>query len=564
MDINSDPGCCKATDPHKAVGSNSGLNVTMVLGGHTAHSYQYGPNRSTAFGHQHGHRLQPGLWASVWLLAATWAMDINMDTGYGRTMNLDMDLHSSLDLDVTMPGPDGTMVHCGSAGHPDLYGPSCSMTLRHSPGLRTSFRTSSGLMIFRMAASALTIRHSSGHRREEVARAEECALWLEDFVETSSTVCCLYFMCLTFKLPPEEMSGDGIAQRWDYTQISVQNFSYKWTISNFSFILEGMRGHIRSPTFSIGANEKWCLKIDRDEINEERTTHLSVYLMLLSCPKNHVWAKFQFWIETAEGEETRSMKSPKAFVFVPYYSWGFKNFIRRDFLLSHADWLLPDDKFTLHCKVSMAQDSFSISDQNRKAGIQVPKCTLADELGELRKNSGFTDCCLLVGGQEFRAHKAILAARSPVFRAMFEHDMEESKRNRLEIHDVEPRVFKAMMDFIYTGTAPDLDSVAAAMLAAADRYGLERLKVMCEDALCRDLSVEKAAHTLFLADFHSAGQLKTQALDFITAHASEVSETSGWKAMVGSYPNLVAEVYRSLASANCPLLESPLKRLKNS
>ncbi|XP_059132289.1 speckle-type POZ protein-like [Peromyscus eremicus] len=369
---------------------------------------------------------------------------------------------------------------------------------------------------------------------------------------------------LTFKLPPEEMSGDGIAQRWDYTQISVQNFSYKWTISNFSFILEGMRGHIRSPTFSIGANEKWCLKIDRDEINEERTTHLSVYLMLLSCPKNHVWAKFQFWIETAEGEETRSMKSPKAFVFVPYYSWGFKNFIRRDFLLSHADWLLPDDKFTLHCKVSMAQDSFSISDQNRKAGIQVPKCTLADELGELRKNSGFTDCCLLVGGQEFRAHKAILAARSPVFRAMFEHDMEESKRNRLEIHDVEPRVFKAMMDFIYTGTAPDLDSVAAAMLAAADRYGLERLKVMCEDALCRDLSVEKAAHTLFLADFHSAGQLKTQALDFITAHASEVSETSGWKAMVGSYPNLVAEVYRSLASANCPLLESPLKRLKNS
>ncbi|OBS67269.1 hypothetical protein A6R68_04190, partial [Neotoma lepida] len=73
--------------------------------------------------------------------------------------------------------------------------------------------------------------------------------------------------------------------------------------------------------------------------------------------------------------------------------------------------------------------------------------------------------------------------------------------------------------------------MADAMLTAANKYDLEILKVMCEDALCRDLSVENAAHTLFMADLHSLGQLKTQALDFITAHASEVSETSGWKIM---------------------------------
>ncbi|EGW10754.1 Speckle-type POZ protein [Cricetulus griseus] len=95
-----------------------------------------------------------------------------------------------------------------------------------------------------------------------------------------------------------------------------------------------------------------------------------------------------------------------------------------------------------------------------------------------------------------------------------------------------------MMDFIYTGKAPDLYTMADAVLAAADKYGLERLKVMCKDAFCRDLCVENAAHTLFLAALHSAGQLKTQALDFITAHASEVSETSSWKTMVGSHPYL--------------------------
>ncbi len=37
----------------------------------------------------------------------------------------------------------------------------------------------------------------------------------------------------------------------------------------------------------------------------------------------------------------------------------------------------------------------------------------------------FSDVTLSVGATEFKAHKAILAARSPVFAAMFEHSMEE-------------------------------------------------------------------------------------------------------------------------------------------
>ncbi|XP_037057830.1 speckle-type POZ protein-like [Peromyscus leucopus] len=360
------------------------------------------------------------------------------------------------------------------------------------------------------------------------------------------------------------MAGDGTAQRWDHTHISLQNFSYMWTINNLRYFVEERTEVIRSPTFSTEANGKWRLTVNPNGVDEVSAHYLSVNLVLLSCLKSHVWAKFQFWIITAEGEKTQNMRSPRAIRFVPGRACGFKKYILRDFLFSNAPRLLPDDKLRLLCTVSVVQDSFRISDQNRNPGIQVPPCTLADELGELWENSQFTDCCLVVSGQEFRAHKAILAARSPVFRAMFQHDMEESRKNRVEIPDLEPQVFKAMMGFIYTGKVPDLDSMADALLAAADKYGLERLKVMCEDALCRDLSVENAAHTLFLADLHSSGQLKTQALDFITAHASEVSETSGWKAMVGSYPHLVAEAYHSLASAHLPFLEPPFKHLKQS
>jgi hypothetical protein len=47
------------------------------------------------------------------------------------------------------------------------------------------------------------------------------------------------------------------------------------------------------------------------------------------------------------------------------------------------------------------------------------------------------------------------------------------------------------------------------------QYALDRLKVMCEEALCLSLSVETAADTLILADLHSADQLKAQTIDFI-------------------------------------------------
>ncbi|XP_060249297.1 speckle-type POZ protein-like [Meriones unguiculatus] len=358
------------------------------------------------------------------------------------------------------------------------------------------------------------------------------------------------------------MSEDLAAESWGSTQITIKTFSYKWSISKFHFSLEGLSEAISSPVFSSEDNDqtKWCLKLHQNGFDEESRDYLSVFLELLSCPKIPIWAKFQFWILDANGEKRNNVESQGVNSFLPYQHRGFKQFIHRDFLLSQAQWLLPDGRLSLFCKVSMSQDVLSLSRQT--STIKVPSCNLTDEVGELWENSLFTDCCLLVSGQEFRAHKAILAARSPVFRAMFQHDMEERRKNRVEIKDLEPQVFKEMMGFIYTGKAPNLHTMATDVLAAADRYGLEGLKVMCEDALCRDLSVENAAHTLILADLHSAEQLKMQALDFITVHASEISETSGWKVMVNFHPHLLDEAFHALASAQSPFLEPPLKRLK--
>ncbi|XP_059564156.1 speckle-type POZ protein-like [Myotis daubentonii] len=366
--------------------------------------------------------------------------------------------------------------------------------------------------------------------------------------------------------PPAEMSSGPAAESWCHTEIKVVKFSHRWTISNFSFCPKEVGEVIQSSTFSSEAiaQLKWCLRVYPKGVDAHSKDYLSLYLFLVTSPKRIFLAKFKLSILNDKGEEIKCLESHRAYSFVQGKDWGFKKFIRRDVLLDEDNSLLPDDKLTLLCEVSVVQDSFTISGQNTTKMVKVPECQLADELGGLWENSWFSDCCFCVAGQEFQAHKAIVAARSPVFRAMFAHAMEESKNNRVEIIDMEPGVFKEMMCFIYTGKAPNLDKMADGLLAAADKYALERLKVMCEEALSRQLSEENAAEMLTLADLHSADQLKTQAVHFIHSHAEGVLETEGWQAMVASHPHLVADMYRSLASAQGACLGPPRKRPKQS
>ncbi|XP_046917093.1 BTB/POZ and MATH domain-containing protein rdx isoform X1 [Dermatophagoides farinae] len=372
--------------------------------------------------------------------------------------------------------------------------------------------------------------------------------------------------------PPNSETNSPVAESWCYTQVKVIKFSYMWTINNFSFCREEMGEVLKSSTFSAGTNDKlkWCLRVNPKGLDEESKDYLSLYLLLVSCNKTEVRAKFKFSILNAKREETKAMESQRAYRFVQGKDWGFKKFIRRDFLLDEANGLLPDDKLTLYCEVSVVADSVNISGQSNSIQFKVPECSLSDDLSQLFESQKFSDVILCVNKKEFFAHKAILAARSPVFAAMFQHDLAEKKQNRVDITDMEPEVLREMLRFIYTGKAPALDKLDADLLAAADKYDLERLKVMCEESLCSNLSVETAADVLVLADMHSASQLKANAIEFINtfannnSHATDIMETTGWKNMIQRQPHLIAETFKALVTQQMPPMGPPRKRVKQT
>ncbi|XP_065200076.1 speckle-type POZ protein B-like [Planococcus citri] len=355
-----------------------------------------------------------------------------------------------------------------------------------------------------------------------------------------------------------------VVENWCYTQLKVSKFSYMWTINNFSFCREEMGEVLKSSVFSAGTNDKlkWCLRVNPKGLDEESKDYISLYLLLVASNKSEIRAKFKFSILNARREETKAMESQRAYRFVQGKDWGFKKFIRRDFLLDESNGLLPDDKLTIFCEVSVLADCVNVSGQTNSVQFRVPKCKLSQDLGVLLEDQKLTDVVLSVGGKEFRAHKAILAARSPVFAAMFEHNMKEKRLNKVVITDVTDEVLREMLRFIYTGKVQNLATMADSLLAAADKYDLERLKVMCEEALCGSMTTDNAANILILADLHNAEQLKAQTIEYINSHASEVIDTASWKVLIQSHPYLIAEVFRAMALQQAPSSGMAKKRLK--
>lgn len=92
----------------------------------------------------------------------------------------------------------------------------------------------------------------------------------------------------------------------------------------------------------------------------------------------------------------------------------------------------------INCTVGVV---VSAVDCPRLHSIRVPDSDFGAQFGLLLENMEGSDISFDVAGEKFRAHKLVLAARSPVFRSKFFEGLEE-KSAEVEVTDVEPKVFK--------------------------------------------------------------------------------------------------------------------------
>ncbi|CAM0903846.1 unnamed protein product [Alopecurus aequalis] len=310
---------------------------------------------------------------------------------------------------------------------------------------------------------------------------------------------------------------------------------------------------IHSTPASVGGYQ-WCIRYYPDGANEEVKDYVSVYIELLgNGPKvralydlrlvnqisglsSSVWSHLEF---PRVFDPLNTIQNPRA--------WGINIFKKRSELEQSA--YLRDDRLVIECDLTVVKEPLVAE---TTVEVQIPPSDLSDSFGKLLETAEEADVTFNVKRKIFRAHKIVLAARSPVFKAELYGPMRDKLRQSITVKDMQPAVFKALLHFIYTDSLPSMDDLdgdenkemVKHLLVAADRYAMERMKTECEGILSKSLDVETVATTLALADQHHCSRLKDACVEYIMSsnRMDDVMTSQGYVHLKRSCPAVLLDV----------------------
>ncbi|OIW14189.1 hypothetical protein TanjilG_21329 [Lupinus angustifolius] len=356
------------------------------------------------------------------------------------------------------------------------------------------------------------------------------------------------------------------------------NGSHEFTINGYS-LAKGMGPgkYIMSDTFSVGGYD-WAIYFYPDGKNpEDNSMYVSVFIALAS-EGTDVRALFKLILvdQTPKGNNKVHSHFDRPLESGPYTlkyrasMWGYKRFFRRS-LLETSDYL-KNDCLIMDCTVGVVKTRF----EGSKQGIVVPQSNMGRDFKDLFESEVGCDIVFKVKSESFKAHKLILAARSPVFRAQFFGLVGDPSIEEVVVEDIEPFIFKAMLLFIYSDKLPDIYEVMGSaqicpytvmvqhLLAAADLYNLDRLKILCESKLCDEINVDTVATTLALAEQHHCPQLKAMCLKFIAnpTNLGAVMQSEAFMHLKESCPTMLLELLETFTLVDDDISQ-PLSRKRS-
>ncbi|CAH8680767.1 unnamed protein product [Schistosoma rodhaini] len=137
-------------------------------------------------------------------------------------------------------------------------------------------------------------------------------------------------------------------------------------------------------------------------------------------------------------------------------------------------------------------------------------------ISQLYRNETFSDVVLVVQNTRFPAHRAILAARSEYFRALFYGGLAESSSSVVYLNDINVIAFKSILNYIYTGqmklTKPKL---TLSILCLAHQYNFRSLETVISTYLTHSLSVKNVWCIYDMAIMYNLDSLITACLRFL-------------------------------------------------
>jgi len=185
----------------------------------------------------------------------------------------------------------------------------------------------------------------------------------------------------------------------------------------------------------------------------------------------------------------------------------------------------------------------------------IPPSTLVSDLRSSLSDETLCDVTFIVENQQIHAHK-IMLMRCSYFKAMLTGNMMEAHQSAIHIEEVSHPVFSAVLEYLYTDELNDKNpaiengySITNApstmdLFAAADLFGITRLRAMCEKNILESMYAENAPLIFHAADLYCAKSMRAKAMRYILENFEAVSKTATFEEMARNNVELVFEILR--------------------
>ncbi|CAO2187491.1 unnamed protein product [Urochloa humidicola] len=344
-------------------------------------------------------------------------------------------------------------------------------------------------------------------------------------------------------------------------EASCATATHVFEVPNYSLRRDlGLGGFLRSATFHAGGCA-WSLRLYPCGYNSP--DHVAVILELMTSDAV-VTASYDMGLAVAgddasEGHYTAVESDMAEFdtrcVEEFSRSWLIDEFIKISGL--EASPFLRGDRLVIECSLRVIKATLAdAAERQAVEDLAVPPSELSEDMGQMLDGGDGADVTFEVEGESFRAHKNVIAVRKPAapFRAMLERpSKDDGGMASIPIGNMKPAVFEAVLRYVYTDrlrlrqAMDELDNdsrveMAHGLLAAADRFEMGRLKLLCQQMISKSLEVETVAATLVLADRHNCSGLKDACIEFmISSRMDDVARTEGYAVLKEDHPYLLLE-----------------------